>query len=57
MVKDKLKVIYSALVTPFNEDESLNEEAIRKLVEFELDNGVEGFYCCGSSGEGLLLSL
>ena len=57
MVKDKLKVIYSALVTPFNEDESLNEEAIRKLVEFELGNGVEGFYCCGSSGEGLLLSL
>ncbi|MBR4462228.1 MAG: N-acetylneuraminate lyase [Erysipelotrichaceae bacterium] len=53
----KLDVIYSALTTPFHEDESLNVEALRKLVQFELENGVEGFYCCGSSGEGLLLSL
>ncbi len=57
MVTDRLKGIYAALITPFNEDESLNEEALRRLVQHELDNGVEGFYCCGSSGEGLLLSL
>lgn len=58
MVADKkLNTIFSALTTPFNDDESLNETAVRKLVNFELDNGVEGFYCCGSSGEGLLLSV
>jgi N-acetylneuraminate lyase len=55
--KHKLDVIYSALATPFRADESLNLEALRKLVRYELENGVEGFYCCGSSGEGLLLSL
>lgn len=56
VIDSKLNTIYSALATPFNEDESLNIDALRKLVNFELDNGVEGFYCCGSSGEGLLLS-
>lgn len=54
--KNKINTIFSALTTPFNENESLNIDALRKLVNFELDNGVEGFYCCGSSGEGLLLS-
>lgn len=56
VVDSKLNTIYSALATPFNSDESLNVEALRKLVNLELENGVEGFYCCGSSGEGLLLS-
>lgn len=55
--KNKINNIFAALITPINEDESLNEDALRKLIEFELGNGVEGFYCCGSSGEGLLLSV
>lgn len=49
--------IYSALVLPCNEDESINFEALKQLVERQLADGVEGFYCCGSSGEGLLLSV
>lgn len=55
--KEGLKKIFSALIVPFHEDETVNYEMLRELVEFELKNGVEGFYCCGSSGEGLLLSL
>ena len=57
VIEKDLNKIFAALITPVNEDESLNEEALRKLIEFELENGVEGFYCCGSSGEGLLLSV
>lgn len=49
--------IFSALITPMSEDESLNEQALRQLVRLQLTEGGEGFYCCGSSGEGLLLSL
>ena len=49
--------IYSALVLPCNEDESINFESLKQLVERQLADGVEGFYCCGSSGEGLLLSV
>lgn len=54
--KKDLQKIFAALFTPFNADESINEEATRKLVRYEIEQGVEGFYCCGSSGEGLLLS-
>ena len=49
--------IYSALILPCNEDESINFDALKQLVERQLADGVEGFYCCGSSGEGLLLSV
>lgn len=38
-------------------DESLDMDALARLIEYELEIGVEGFYCMGSSGEALLLSL
>ncbi len=57
MVKKDLEKIFSALIIPMNEDESINEKALAGLVRRELEEGVEGFYVCGSSGEGLLLSL
>ena len=57
MVIDRLKRIYSALILPTNADESVNYDALRRLVRMQLADGVEGFYCCGSSGEGLLLTL
>ena len=50
------RAIYSALVTPYDEKGEVSEKLLRALVRFELDKKVEGFYCCGSSGEGLLLS-
>ena len=54
---NKLKKIFSALELPMNPDESLNYDAFGRLIEYELSIGVEGFYCMGSSGEALLLSL
>jgi N-acetylneuraminate lyase len=56
MVTD-LRRIFSALVTPMRDDESIDVEVLRELVERQIARGVEGFYCCGSSGEALLLSL
>ena len=49
--------IYTALVLPCNEDESINWESLRRLVDRQIADGVEGFYCCGSSGEGLLMTV
>lgn len=49
--------IYSALVLPCNDDESVNWESLRRLVDRQIEDGVEGFYCCGSSGEGLLMTI
>jgi N-acetylneuraminate lyase len=47
--------IYSALFTPTGVRGELDLEKLRALVRYQLEHGVEGFYCCGSSGEGLLL--
>ena len=55
--KEQLGKIWSALITPTREDESVNYGALERIVELQLQDGAEGFYCCGSSGEGLLLSL
>lgn len=49
--------IYTALVLPCNADESINWDSVRRLVDRQIEDGVEGFYCCGSSGEGLLMTL
>jgi len=54
---DQFRRIWSALITPMREDESVNYDAVEQLVDLQIGMGAEGFYCCGSSGEGLLLSL
>lgn len=54
---EQFRRIWSALITPMNDDESVNYDALDRLVERQIADGVEGFYCCGSSGEGLLLTL
>ena len=54
---NKLQGIFPALVTPFNKDGKIDSNAIERLIEFHLKNGVNGFYIGGSSGEGFLLNL
>jgi N-acetylneuraminate lyase len=56
-VHPEFQKIFSALITPMDEKERVNYTALREIVEAQIQDGVEGFYCCGSSGEGLLLSL
>ncbi len=55
--RDRFRGIISAIMTPMHHDESVNHDALGLLVENQLGRGVEGFYCCGSSGEGPLLGL
>lgn len=54
--KKRWNKIISALITPMHADQSVNYDALKEIVECQLEDGVEGFYCCGSSGEGLLLT-
>lgn len=49
--------IFPALFTAFNEDGSINENAIEALIEMNLKRGVKGFYVCGSSGETFLMTV
>lgn len=51
-----IKGIIPALVTPFNEDESINFDALRALVNRCIDKGAEGFYICGSTAECFLMT-
>lgn len=40
-----------AMVLPYNNDGSINEEELRKTINFQLDKGVHGFLPLGSVGE------
>ena len=50
------KGIFTALLTPFDENDRINGDELRKLVKFNVDMGVTGFYVGGSTGEVLLSS-
>ncbi|WP_309082796.1 N-acetylneuraminate lyase [Chelativorans sp.] len=53
----KLEGIFSALLTPFSEDESIDRRSIAPLIDFQVRLGVDGVYVGGSSGEAMLQSL
>ncbi len=50
-----LRGIYTALVTPFA-GYKVDEEALKRLIEFQLENGINGIVACGSTGEAATLS-
>jgi 4-hydroxy-tetrahydrodipicolinate synthase len=41
----------TALVTPFRSDGSLDEDALRRLVRFQLSEGIDFLVPCGTTGE------
>lgn len=47
---------YSALFTPFNDQNKVDLDRLAQIVEFQVDNGIQGFFVTGSTGEGLLLT-
>ena len=52
-----IRGIVPALITPMNQDGSaVDIAAVRALVDFLLARGVSGFFVCGGTGEGLLLT-
>ena len=51
-----MKGIFTALLTPFNADYSINTDSLSKLVEFNLQKGIRGFYVGGSTGESMLMT-
>lgn len=47
---------YTALVTPFKDDGSVDERKFRELIEFQIENGTDGLVPCGCTGEAATLS-
>ena len=56
MNKDNLKGIFTALLTPFDANNKVNEKELEKLVKFNVEMGVKGFYVGGSTAEAFLLT-
>lgn len=52
----KLRGVYAVMLTPFKEDESVDEETLRSLINWLIEKGVHGIICTGSTGEFASLS-
>ena len=52
----KLRGCGTALVTPFQKDGSLDERALRALVEWQIESGIDFLVPCGTTGETPTLS-
>ena len=46
----------TAIVTPMNADGSVNYESFKKLIEFQIENGVDSIVVCGTTGEASTLT-
>ena len=52
----KLKGVYTALITPFNNDGSYDDGAMKDLVEFQIKEGISGLAPMGTTGESPTLN-
>ena len=57
MTAQKLTGCGTALVTPFNDDGSVDEGALRALVDWQIDEGIHFLVPCGSTGEAATMTL
>ena len=51
-----LKGSIVALVAPFKKDLSLDEEKLRELINWHIENSTDGILVCGTTGESATLS-
>jgi 4-hydroxy-tetrahydrodipicolinate synthase len=55
MTKSPFQGTGTAMVTPFKDDGSVDEKGLRRLVDFQIDGGVDMLLPCGTTGEGATL--
>lgn len=48
--------VYTALITPFTADGGIDEESLRKLVDFQVKAGISGLVPMGTTGESPTMS-
>ncbi len=51
-----LRGLFTALVTPFKHDGSIDESAFQNIVEWQINKGVHGLVPCGTTGESPTLT-
>src|SRR6185503_13003857 len=55
MTKKPFQGTGTAMITPFKSDGSVDEHALRRFVDFQIDGGVDMLLPCGTTGEGATL--
>ncbi|QQS45540.1 MAG: 4-hydroxy-tetrahydrodipicolinate synthase [Acidobacteriota bacterium] len=53
---DQLRGCGTALVTPFHKDESIDEAALKRFIEYQIDGGVDFLVACGTTGESVTMT-
>ncbi len=53
---DWMRGCATALVTPFTSDGSIDEPALTKLIEYQINNGVKALVPCGTTGESATMT-
>lgn len=48
--------VIAAMVTAFDDQGEVSPERLRRVIACELEQGVQGLFICGSTGEGILMS-
>ncbi len=56
MIHSRIEGLMAAAVTPLRSDGRLNLAQVAPIVDRLIEQGVAGFYVCGSTGEGMSLS-
>ena len=56
MSNQKIEGSFVALITPMNEDQSIDFEAFQTLLDFQLENGTSAVLIMGSTGEVSMLT-
>lgn len=49
--------IYAAMLTPFKDDYSINEPELRRMVDFQIERGLDGLFPVASIGEAVQMSV
>lgn len=49
--------MFCPIVTPFKPDQSIDFDAFYKIIDFVIDNGIDGLLICGGTGEYHAMSL
>lgn len=52
----QIRGVIAALITPFDQNESLDLSRTKKLVDFLMERKINGLYLTGSTGEGFLMT-
>lgn len=56
-MKNKFSGIFNAIVTPFTKKGQLDEKSMAALAKFQVKSKIDGLYACGTTGEGVSMTI